>query len=140
MNFPNTYTLTMVPFYDTYNQCYKNIISINMIPEGPLKYLVTRTQNNRLTCQYEQQNGCNNERNKCILAIRNISNANCCKYNTGCGLMTPDEIPNLFSFLSSNGYTIDTRITNMMNTGPVRLSNSQIICFISYLPPLNVTK
>jgi hypothetical protein len=47
--------------------------------------------------------------------------------------MGDDEIPDLFAFLLSNGYTIDTNLTNMMNAGPVKLSQKKIIGFVTYL-------
>jgi hypothetical protein len=55
-----------------------------------------------------------------------------CKYNSGCDLMTPDEIPELISFLQNNGYQIETQITQMLNQSPVRLSNQQILFTITY--------
>ena len=47
--------------------------------------------------------------------------------------MTPNEIPDLFGFLVSNGYRIDTSVTKMMNNGDVQLTNKNIICFFTYL-------
>jgi len=50
--------------------------------------------------------------------------------------LSPNEIPDLFSFLSSNGYEIDTRVTDMMNMSSVRLTNRNILCFIKYSLPI----
>ena len=48
MNHPNqaskTVTLFSQPFLDTYNQCYKNIVTVNLLPQGPLAQLVRRVQ------------------------------------------------------------------------------------------------
>ena len=57
----------------------------------------------------------------CIYAINKISNPN--------ELMEPNDIPELFSFLVANSYTIDTSITQMMQTSNVKMDNS-ILCFI----------
>jgi hypothetical protein len=46
--------------------------------------------------------------------------------------MTVDEIPNLFSFLSMNGYIIDTRITKMLQTSDIQYGGNKIICMIHY--------
>ena len=58
----------------------------------------------------------------------------CTGFGAGTGrLMGDDEIPDLFSFLLSNGYSIDTGLTRMMNTSEVRLDNKKIIAFITYI-------
>ena len=36
-----TVSLFSQPFLDTYNQCYKNIVVLNLKPQGPLADLVT---------------------------------------------------------------------------------------------------
>jgi hypothetical protein len=49
--------------------------------------------------------------------------------------MTTCEIPELFSFLLSNGYKIDTSITNMLNDSDIQIGatdSKKIICFITY--------
>jgi hypothetical protein len=51
--------------------------------------------------------------------------------------MTVDEVPDLFTFLLSNGYTIDTRITKMMNQSSIRYNtnnSNELIAFITYQP------
>ena len=40
-----------------------------------------------------------------------------------------NEIADLFSFLTTNGYTIDTEITKMMMQGTEKID--KLICFIS---------
>ena len=46
--------------------------------------------------------------------------------------LTPNDIPELFSFLIFNNYNINSSITKMMNNSDVRLTNENIICFFSY--------
>jgi hypothetical protein len=46
--------------------------------------------------------------------------------------MTPNEIPNLYSFLTANGYQIETQLTNMMNNSEVKLTNSRVVCSVTY--------
>jgi hypothetical protein len=49
--------------------------------------------------------------------------------------MTTDEIPDLFSFLLSHGYTIDTEITKMMNESSIRFqtnNSNELIALITY--------
>ena len=48
-------------------------------------------------------------------------------------LMTPNDIPDLYSFLTANGYQIDTQLTNMMNQSQVKMTpGKQIVCLATY--------
>jgi hypothetical protein len=52
-------------------------------------------------------------------------------------LMTVDEVPDLFSFLLSNGYSVDTSITKMMNQSSIRYktnNSNELIALITYQP------
>jgi len=124
----SSFTLLTQPFYDQYNQCYKNIVTINSIPDGPLNAFVRRIQFPRLS-PFQQEGPCNPIQ-KCGLALSSInghaSNGHASNY------MTPDEIPDLFAFLSSNGYQIETQLTNMMSQNDVKLTNNRIICLATY--------
>jgi hypothetical protein len=120
MNHPNnaakTVTLFSQPFLDTYNQCYKNIVTINMMPQGPLAQLVRRVQFPPLST-FKQLGPCTRI-NNCGLALSTLNgffyNNNNCNKNCS-NLMIVDEVPNLMSYLLSNGYTINTSITKMLN-------------------------
>ena len=46
--------------------------------------------------------------------------------------MTPDEIPILISFLQSNGYQIETQITNVLNQSEVKINNKRLVFTVSY--------
>jgi hypothetical protein len=49
--------------------------------------------------------------------------------------MTPDEIPDLISFLTGNNYQIETQITNMLNQSEIKLSNQKIGFIVTYYEP-----
>lgn len=125
-----TVTLFSQPFLDTYNQCYKNIVTINLIPQGPLAQLVRRVQFPPLS-QFKQPGPCSRI-NNCGLALTTLNNI----CNKGCsGFMVVDEVPNLMSFLLSNGYDINTSITKMLNTSDIRFETenaNKIICLVTY--------
>ena len=119
-------------FLDTFNQCYRNIIVINLPPDGPLGKIVRRLQMPPLSpftpC-------CNRIGYKdCALALFSLRGCNGIGIGNGNGncLMYDDEIPDLFSFLLSNGYKIDTSLTKMMNQSEVKINNNKILCFITY--------
>ena len=126
-----TISLFSEPYLDTYNQCYKNIITLNLVPQGPLRQIVRRIRFNPLS-PFKRETNCNKIQ-LCGLALQSISNI--CYKTNGCGLMLVDEIPDLFSYLLSNGYTIDTKITNMLNKSDIQFDTQNgktLICFITY--------
>jgi len=130
MNHPvKTFTLFSQPYLDKYNQCYKNIVTINLIPQGPLAQLVRRVQFPPLS-EFKQPGPCSHIKN-CGLALTTLNTI----YNNCSELMIVDEIPNLMSFLLSNGYTIDTSLTKMFNTSDIRFETenaNKIICLVTY--------
>ena len=56
MNPLKTFTISVRPFYDQYNKCYKNILIINGYPQGPLNSLVRRVNFNDLSSYQKYQN------------------------------------------------------------------------------------
>ena len=46
--------------------------------------------------------------------------------------MTPNEMPDLISFLLGNGYQIETQLTNMLNQSDVKLTNQKIALMVTY--------
>jgi hypothetical protein len=131
MEYAKTVSLFSQPYLDKYNQCYKNIVVVNLKPQGPLGELVHFTHFPPLS-EFQEYNNCSPNKN-CGFAIRRLGN---CYYNN-CkdDFMRVDEIPDLISFLTSNGYTIDTDITKMFNTSDIQFNTNtgnKLICFITY--------
>ena len=131
-NGAKTFTITSQPFYDQYNQCYKNILMVNVEPSGPIRRIVRRIKIPRLS-PFQREGPCN-PIPKCGLALQSLNEyqIGCCKTNSGCNLMTPDEIPDLVSFLIGNGYQIETQITNMLNQSELKLSNKKLGFTVTY--------
>ena len=116
-----TYTLSSKVYLDTHLKCYKKIIVINQKPIGPLQNYVTRVRENKLS-EFQQQSDCC-EWKPCFYAVHHP--------NQPQNYFTVDQLPELFSLLTVNSYTIDTQITQMINQSQnVRLDG--FICFISY--------
>jgi len=126
MNFFSNFVLYSRPYLNPLDQCYQNIVTINVIPNGPLRRFVRRIRFYPLS--EFKINDCENNRDKCGLAVLSLHNNN--------DFMTVNEIPDLFSFLLSNRYKIDTSLTKMMNSSDIRFQTNnanKIICFVSYL-------
>jgi hypothetical protein len=136
----NTFTITSIPYYNSYSQCYLNVLSINIEPQGPLKKFVRRINFPKLS-SYKISSSCN-PINNCGLVLTNftINNSiNCCNNNYNYNsknysndLLTPNNIPELISFLLSNGYQIETQITNMLQNSQVKFSNNKLVLTATY--------
>jgi hypothetical protein len=100
-------------------------VTINVIPNGPLRRLVQRIRFPPLSEFKINNNDIRN--NLCGLALLSLRNNNT--------IMTVNEIPDLFSFLLARGYKIDTSLTKMMNNSDVRFQTdnaNKVICFVTY--------
>jgi len=132
-----TYTLFSRPYLDTYTKNYKNIVTINLPPKGPLGQFVRPVRFPPLS-QFKFPSSYSNNNNgrgqTCGLALGSLNQM----YNNGKfgqGLMVVDEVPDLFAFLLSAGYKIDTSLTKMMNGSDIRFQTenaNKIIAFITY--------
>lgn len=117
----NSFTLFSQAYLDQRVECYKNIITINTIPSGPLGELVTRVRMPPLS-EFKTPGPCCPPVT-CTLSLRSFH---------GHGLMTIEELPELFSFLSSYNYDINTRLTKILKreeSGP-----RDTIAFVTYMP------
>jgi hypothetical protein len=125
MNFFSNFVLYSRPYLNPLNQCYQNIVTINLIPNGPLRRFVRRIKFYPLSVF--KINDYNDSRDQCGLAVLSLYNNH---------FMSVNEIPDLFSYLQSNGYKIDTSLSKMMNTNDLRFQTNnanKIICFVTYL-------
>jgi hypothetical protein len=118
---------------------------VNIEPRGPLRTLVRRTKLPRLS-PFQREGPCNPIQ-QCGLALRSLHGLDFNYVNqytgtrSGCDLMSPDEIPDLITFLIGNGYQIETQITNMLNQSEIKLSNKKLGFTVTYyegMPP-NIT-
>ena len=92
MSFPRTFTITTQPYLDKSsldNQCYKNILMVNVVPDGPLNSFVRRLQLPRLS-PFQTGGPCNQIQQCGLVIINPFPKYNCGK--KGCNYMTPNEI------------------------------------------------
>jgi hypothetical protein len=97
----SVHSILSVPFYDTKAQQYTKILCVNAVPvAGPLAARVKTVRPPRLSglCGSSGSSG------NCIHAIASSSSSS---------YMTPDDLPELFAFLVSNGYTVDLGLTKL---------------------------
>ena len=123
-----TFTITSQPFYEQYNQCYQNIMMVNVEPQGPLRKFVRRIKIPKLS-PFQREGPCNPIQ-KCGLALQCINYSGCNK--SGYNLMSPNEIPDLVSFLFANGYQIETQLTNMLNQSEIKLTDKKFAFTVTY--------
>ena len=132
------YSLVSVPYYDHHTQCYKKVIKLNKMPpaDSPLNQIIKNVGVIKLSPFQTGStfSGCNSGCG-CGCGCGCGNHSQCCnvlitKVNDKHDLMCVDELPLLFEFLLTNGFTIDTSITKMMQNSNVKLSND-LICFFS---------
>ena len=95
------YSILSVPFYDAKVQQYTKILCVNAVPPGPLADRVKTVRPPRLS-GFSGFSG--NGGNNCIHALQHEHTH---------ALMTPDDLPELFALLVSNGYTVDLGLTKL---------------------------
>ena len=83
------YSLESIPYYDSINQSYRNILSINKAPIGPLKDITRNIKLNKLS-PFDTHNNdyC---RSSCVIGVTKIDNKN--------ELMCVEETSDFFQFL-----------------------------------------
>ena len=113
-----TYQLASSIYLDSQQECYKKIILINEKPTGPLLPLVKTIRNKQLSPFQTPTNCCPSP--YCQLGILDPNNPT--------QLLCMDNIATLFSFLTTNGYTIEHELTKIM-----QLSTQKIDKLISYI-------
>jgi len=131
-----TVSLFSQPFLDTYNQCYKNIVVVNLKPQGPLADLVRFVKFPPLS-EFKQPGPCSplKQCGYALMSLGTCSTGCLRKTSVGSDLMVVDEVPTLISYLVSNGYSVDTSITKMFNESDIRFdtnTGNKLICFITY--------
>lgn len=111
------------PYLNSFTKTYHNIITLSDMPSGPLSNMVTTISSPKLS-PFQYLNNSNNP-NNCIYVLLRYPKQSC---GGGNGylrhpefFMGADDIPSIFGYLRTNGYSIDTEITKMMNKSKVLL-------------------
>ena len=121
-----SYVLSIEPYLNTYSKQYQNIITIDKMPIGPLSQLVTHFNSQKLS-PFQISN--NDTNNWCKYAIRRYYNGG---INREDCFLTADDVPSLLGYLTTNGYTINTSITKIMQKSNISLLPKKMICIVTY--------
>ena len=111
----NLYNLKSIPYYDSIQQSYRNILVINKYPDGNLATIVKKIYRNKLSPFDVSTKSCPTPR--CIYAIQSLNDPN--------KLMCDDDITDLFEFFTNNGYNVDASYTKIMQK--THLNNDGIL-------------
>lgn len=144
----SVFTLYVEPILDPYTQTYLNVITLSSMPSGPLSEMVRMISLPKLSPFMEVGTNSGILNNGLGLGCTYVL----MKYpvrGAAFGVpksidnyMRPDDIPAVFSYLTSNGYTIDTKLTSMMNRSRVLMGgvsdtrfsgDRKMICMATYL-------
>jgi hypothetical protein len=140
----NTKSIVMYlePYLNTYYKSYQNIITLSDMPTGPLADLVTPISFPKLSPFQDPPPFSSNPMNCTYVLLRYPKNQ--CPGKPSLKnmdyFMTADDIPAVFSYLTSNGYKIDTGLTKMLYKSKVAIGgvsekkisgDRKMICFFS---------
>lgn len=117
-----TYSILSMPFYNSVEQCYIKVLTLDRLPavNSPLNNIVKRVQLHKLS-PFKQGTTCD-PLNTCGNVLL--------KPNSYGEYATLRDIPLIFSWLSQNNFQIDTFTTQMINQSEVRMQDP-ILCFIT---------
>ena len=110
------FTISYQPFYDSKNEYYTNIYTIDRLPTQPLLHIVRRINAPRLS-QFQINNT-----SHCVFAICNPNNIN--------ELLQIGEEAIFFTYISSIGYNIEHSTTKILKNIP-SVDNKRLLCIIS---------
>jgi len=124
----HAYSVESVPFYDTRQQQYIKILCVNSAKVvGALADRIKTVRAPRLTnlnginSNSNSNKNSSNSRSNCIHAIMSVSG----------DYLTPDDLPELFAFLATNGYTVDQGLTKLAAKHGTANANA-LVCIVSY--------
>tara|TARA_B110001450_G_scaffold73943_2_gene70354 strand:+ start:8998 stop:9426 length:429 start_codon:yes stop_codon:yes gene_type:complete len=114
----NTTNLFLENYYDFHNTCYYQILTLNNIPNGPLKsYIKLISIKNVTKINNANTNYCSYVINKNILNNNSNSSSNITNFiNNKFNYCTIEDITQVYDFLINNNYTINNELTNIIKS------------------------
>ena len=129
--------LYLEPVLNSYFKSYQNILTVSSLPSGPLKNMVSRIKFPKLSefSTFSPFSPASIECGTYVLG-RYTSSINMTNSDS---FMYADDIPSVLSYLQTNGYTIDTSLTTMLQKSEVRIGgnngasgNRRMVCMFTY--------
>ena len=115
-----TYTISSQIYYDTYNTCYKRILTIDRKPISTTLNQIVKRLNMPKLSEFKQSTPCC-PIEKCIYAIYNPHNP--------IELLRLEDQSLLITYLMANNFTINTALTQLMLENPIKQSSEKQIMF-----------
>ena len=128
------YTLYREQYYDRLNREYKYIVTINTIPEGPLKNHIKTMSTEDINNKIFSEKTCklvifNNE----LSNSNNISKSISKNINNYQDIFEYKNLADLINYLLENSYIIDETIVNSINDKSlINETSKKIILFFKY--------
>ncbi len=116
-----TYTISSQIYYDTFNTCYKRILTIDRQPTSILLNKIVKRLSMSKLSEFKQSTACCPVE-KCIYAIYNPNNP--------LELLRLEDQTLFITYLSSNNFTINTALTQLMLDNPVKHSSEKQLMYI----------
>jgi len=132
-----TAVLYVEPLLDTYNKTYVSALTVNIIPDGPIKQMV-RVFNTPTLSPFQTFTNSIHNGDNCTFIIMKYPNGN---KGISKNWMLEEDIPTIFSYLQQNNYSIDTSLTKLINHSQVNLGgvsqikrtgNRRMVCMFSF--------
>lgn len=114
-----SYGIYFETILNKHTQIYEKVLTIDRMPTGALASLVSLINSPRVS-EFKINNSPYNCPCKYVINNDDFSN-----------YLTENDIPFLFSFLHSNGYTIDTNLTQMLLKSKIQTPDKKLICMFS---------
>jgi uncharacterized protein YkvS len=122
------YTLYREQYYDRLNREYKYIVTINILPEGPLKNHVKMMSIEDINNKIFLEKTC-----KLVIFNNGLSNSNSISINNHDNILEYENLADLINYLLENSYIIDETILNSINDKSlINETSKKIILFFKY--------
>ena len=136
----NTIVFYLEPVLNPIHKNYQQIITLDAIPQGPLSDKVSPINVPKLST-FQNFNTLTSPQNCVYALLRYPKNSYKANFKNPDSFMTADDIPSLFSYLLSNGYTIQENLSDLMFKSKINIGglsqnrtsgNRKMICFATF--------
>lgn len=120
------YTLKKSVILDKRDNQYRQVITINREPVGPLKARVRRIRRETLSPFQDafSRNYCGSCNDTCVYVFPDPENPGC--------YLNVEKFSDLLEFMITNGYSVDETSTRLLSQTTGAVSMRDLICFIRY--------